>query len=131
LSEHGDVIETQTIKIVPLDFFSKRPCAPSIFILALHPRRIVGAAALGGLGIPYDFQQLKVLLAPHLVFFGHTVQNYGLLNTVMASFNNIMGQMTEISQQKKPRLSHQDVTKPGPRCHLVLCRTLEWIPTYQ
>jgi len=32
--------------------------------------------------------------------FGHNIRKYRLLNTVAASFNTTMGEMTEISQRK-------------------------------
>jgi len=39
-----------------------------------------------------------------LTQFGHNVRKSKLVNTVSASFNTTMGQMTEISQRKKTGL---------------------------
>ena len=51
--------------------------------------------------------------------FGHNVWKYRLVNAITASFNTIIGQMTEMSQRKKVGLKYIGHT-------LVLCKYVDW-----
>jgi len=39
--------------------------------------------------------------------FGHDVRKYRLVNTIMASFNTVIGEMTGMSQRKKIRIANE------------------------